>query len=176
MEIKFYLSSNTSMNQVTVSRSVCPFIPSSIPCIPHPFLCPSLIHPSSTPLSTLHPFLRPSFIHSSVHPSSIPLSTLHPLLCPSFIHLSPSLIHPSSSFIPLSIPHPPLCLSLSLFLSLHPSVLSNPCLPSVHHSICPSLRPSVTLSVPLSIAHPSYHLSLHFPIISQSERCPRHCT
>lgn len=130
------------MNQVTVSRSVCPFIPSSIPS-----------RPSSISLSIPYPPL----IHSSVHPSSIPLSIRHP-----------PLIHPSS--IPLSIPHPPLCLSLSLFLSLHPSLLSNSCLPSVHHSICPSL------SIPQSIAHPSFHLSLHCPVISQSERCLRHCT
>ena len=134
------------------------------PCIPHPFLCASLIHPSSIPLSTLHPFLCPPFIHSSVHPSSIPPSIPHPLLRPSLIHPS---VHPSSTPLPAaqSFPIPP---SISFVQSL--STLSSPLHLSLSPSLCPSVNSSIHSPPILSSVPP---LSRYLPVREMSETLHR---
>ena len=131
------------MNQVTVSRSVCPVRPFFYPLA-------SLIHFSVHPSSTPHPPL----LHSSVHPSSIPLSTPHPLLCSSLIHSS---VHPSSTPLPVaqSFPIPP-----SITFVRFPSTLSSP----LHLSL--SVNSSIHSPPILSSAPP---LSCYLPVREMSE-------
>lgn len=187
---------------IHLSISPSPFPPSlPLPFPPFIFLPP---YPSLTldllipqfPLyppifSSIHFFIPPPFcssLHPNLHsftPSSsqsltfsfLPLSHHSPIsLCiHSSISISmlPSIFSFSIHFIhPLSFP--------TLYLFLHPSILSSSLLPSLHLSppISPPLHPSLvnqsTLNLPPSIPlHFSFHPSISpslYPLIESSQR------